>query len=103
MRIESDSARMPHTCRAMLYRRDPQKNMARFYAMSIEPNLFGGYALSRRWGRIGCRGRECLELFDDEHEAIVSFLATLRRKRAKGYLSRDARVNSFRSCGRHAD
>ncbi|MGO7014944.1 WGR domain-containing protein, partial [Rhizobium johnstonii] len=32
---------------------DPSKNMARFYALSIEPNLFGGTSLVRSWGRIG--------------------------------------------------
>jgi predicted DNA-binding WGR domain protein len=25
----------------MLCRRDPQRNLARFYALSVQPNLFG--------------------------------------------------------------
>lgn len=36
---------------------DAAKNMARFYAMSIEPTLFGDVCLTRRWGRIGAEGQ----------------------------------------------
>lgn len=31
-------------------RADAAKNMARFYALSIEPTLFGTPCLTRRWG-----------------------------------------------------
>lgn len=31
-------------------RTDAKKNMARFYALSIEPTLFGTPFLTRRWG-----------------------------------------------------
>jgi predicted DNA-binding WGR domain protein len=34
-------------------RRDPTRNMARYYVLSIRPNLFGDVQLTRRWGRIG--------------------------------------------------
>ena len=34
-------------------RKDPGRNMARFYAMSIEETLFGQICLTRSWGRIG--------------------------------------------------
>lgn len=30
-----------------------ERNMARFYELSVEPTLFGEVALVRRWGRIG--------------------------------------------------
>ncbi|MCP4781752.1 MAG: WGR domain-containing protein [Hyphomicrobium sp.] len=30
--------------------------MARFYAMSVQPNLFGQWSLLREWGRIGSAG-----------------------------------------------
>ena len=33
-----------------LRRIDPDRNMARFYAMSVQPNLFGEWALLREWG-----------------------------------------------------
>lgn len=64
---------------------DETVNMARFYAMSIETSLFGGFALVRRWGRIGTMGQERIHLFSDERDALALFLRILRGKRAKGY------------------
>jgi predicted DNA-binding WGR domain protein len=54
-----------HRFRLYVQRIDTTKNMARFYAMSIEPDLFGGSALVRRWGRIGTRGQERIDLFTE--------------------------------------
>ncbi|UJW77804.1 WGR domain-containing protein [Rhizobium sp. SL42] len=75
------------TQRFQLYieRRDTEKNMARFYAMAIEPNLFGEICLTRRWGRIGTTGQMMIHHFTREEEAVVLFLDLVRRKRARGY------------------
>jgi predicted DNA-binding WGR domain protein len=35
----------------ILRKRDPQHNLARFYALSVQPNLFGSWFLIREWGR----------------------------------------------------
>jgi hypothetical protein len=35
----------------VLERRDPTRNMARYYVLSLEPSLFGDTALVRQWGR----------------------------------------------------
>ncbi|MDW9590582.1 WGR domain-containing protein [Sinorhizobium meliloti] len=67
---------------------DATKNMARYYTMSIEPNLFGGASLVRRWGRIGTRGKERVVLFKNERHAIGCFLVLARQKRARGYRPR---------------
>ncbi|MDW9683199.1 WGR domain-containing protein [Sinorhizobium meliloti] len=67
---------------------DATKNMARYYTMSIEPNLFGGASIVRRWGRIGTRGKECVVLFKNERHAIECFLVLARQKRARGYRPR---------------
>ena len=32
---------------------DAARNLARFYSLDLQPDLFGGWALVRRWGRIG--------------------------------------------------
>ncbi|MBY4593850.1 MULTISPECIES: WGR domain-containing protein [Rhizobium] len=71
--------------RLYIERIDPSKNMARFYALSIEPNLFGETSLVRSWGRIGSRGRQKIHVFDNEAKAVVLLLTLLRRKRSRGY------------------
>ncbi|MDW9830309.1 WGR domain-containing protein [Sinorhizobium meliloti] len=63
---------------------DTTRNMARFYAMSIDPDLFGGSSLVRRWGRIGTRGKERIDLFEDDRHAVGHFLFLARQKRARG-------------------
>lgn len=69
-------------------RSDPAKNMARYYAMEIEPTMFGEACLTRRWGRIGKRGQEKQHVFEREEEAVLLFLDLLKQKRARGYLPR---------------
>ena len=64
---------------------DASKNMARFYAMSIEATLFGDVCLTRRWGRIGARGQAMQHHFIKEEEAVQLFLELLRSKRVRGY------------------
>ncbi len=63
----------------------PQKNMARFYALAVQPTLFGQVSLVRSWGRIGTRGQQIIHLFDNEHDAVALFLNVLREKRKRGY------------------
>lgn len=67
---------------------DASKNMARFYAMSIAPTLFGEVCLSRRWGRIGRRGQSMSHCFAREEDAVDVFLDLLRQKRGRGYRPR---------------
>lgn len=66
-------------------RTNAAKNMARFYALAIEPTLFGTPCLTRRWGRIGTVGQAMVHHFDREEDAVQMFLELLRRKRARGY------------------
>lgn len=71
--------------RLYIERTDPDRNMARFYALSIEPTLFGTPCLTRRWGRIGAIGQKKVHLFETEAEAVTLFLALLRKRRGRGY------------------
>ncbi|NEI06605.1 WGR domain-containing protein [Rhizobium leguminosarum] len=71
--------------RLYIERIDPSKNMARFYALSIEPNLFGETSLVRSWGRIGSRGQQKIHVFDSEAKAVDLLLTLLRKKRSRGY------------------
>lgn len=71
--------------RLYVERTDETRNMARFYAMTIEPNLFGEVCLTRRWGRIGAQGQMKTQHFAREQDAVTTFLDLLRRKRSRGY------------------
>jgi predicted DNA-binding WGR domain protein len=71
--------------RLYIERREPGRNMARFYALSIEETLFGQSCLVRRWGRIGTTGRTVQHSFDEEGQAVELFLELLRAKRLRGY------------------
>lgn len=69
----------------ILRRIDPSRNMARFYALSLEPSLFGDVAMVRRWGRIGTHGRQAIELHPDVPSARAALERLLRAKRRRGY------------------
>ncbi|MCC8972685.1 WGR domain-containing protein [Bradyrhizobium sp. Cham227] len=71
--------------RIYVERNDVSKNMARFYAISIELTLFGEICLTRRWGRIGSRGQRMAHTFTTEREAVALFLNLLCQKRKRGY------------------
>ena len=66
-------------------RTDPARNMARFYAMSIDQTLFGEACLTRRWGRIGTKGQTLTHHFESEQDAVLLFLDLIRQKRNRGY------------------
>ncbi|RWX59627.1 WGR domain-containing protein [Mesorhizobium sp. M4B.F.Ca.ET.089.01.1.1] len=69
-------------------RSNASSNMARYYAMSIEANLFGDVCLLRKWGRIGTTGQSMVHHFGREEEAVQLFLDLLRQKRKRGYRPR---------------
>ncbi len=75
---------------------DAGKNMARYYALYLQPTLFGEISLVRCRGRIGARGQEKIDFCADEREAIGLFLRIARRKRSKGY-------KPVRNCGHLPD
>ena len=68
-----------------LRRLDPDRNMARFYTMSAQPNIFGEWFLLREWGRIGSAGRRVSGWFASEHEAALAVAVHLRAKLSNGY------------------
>ena len=70
----------------VLRKRDPQRNMARFYELSVQPNLFGSWSLIREWGRIGRGGRVKIELCDSLEEAISAYNVMLKQKQRRGYV-----------------
>lgn len=70
---------------ATLRRIDPMKNMARFYSMEVDRDLFGNVVLVRRWGRIGTAGRIRLDEYAGEGEALVALQVLQAAKKRRGY------------------
>ena len=63
-----------------LIRRDPTRNMARFYTLDIQGNLFGEWSLVREWGRIGCAGQVRATPY---HTSVEATAALDRQRQAK--------------------
>lgn len=68
-----------------LKRIDPERNMRRFYRLSVQGDLFGGTSLIREWGRIGFRGQMLIEQHTDEASAVTALLKRAAVKRLRGY------------------
>ena len=75
----------------VLERREPSRNMARFYVLAIEPAFLGDIALVREWGRIGFPGRRRLDLHPDTTSAAEALDVWLERKTRRGYRVRASR------------
>ena len=71
----------------ILERRDRARNMARYYAVRIEPTLFGHWAVIRQWGRLGASGQSRESWFTDLDSALADRAGWERRKRRRGYCS----------------
>jgi predicted DNA-binding WGR domain protein len=74
----------------LLQKIDSSRNMARFYALSVQPTLFGGGSLVRNWGRIRTRGRAMIELFDDIVEADTTMGRLAKTKCNRGHIRQGA-------------
>ncbi len=68
-----------------LTRRDPSRNLARFYRMLLAPTLFGEWALLREWGRIGSSGTVRADPYPNAGAALLAMQALVRAKQKRGY------------------
>ena len=73
------------TTPVILRRVDPERNMARFYRMQIQPTLFGGFTLVREWGRIGQVGTCRHDQYDTAEMARLALDTLMAAKRRRGY------------------
>ncbi|GAB31598.1 molybdenum metabolism regulator [Acetobacter pasteurianus] len=71
-----------------LVRISPPCNMWRYYDLSIQPDLFGGAVLIRRWGRIGAPGKVKHDPFPDAGAAANQLAVLFRKKLKRGYIVR---------------
>jgi predicted DNA-binding WGR domain protein len=68
-----------------LTRSDPSRNMHRYYALQLEPTLFGEWSLVTEWGRIGAPGKVAHRVFDTEELASVALAKRIQAKTRRGY------------------
>jgi predicted DNA-binding WGR domain protein len=69
----------------VLRRIEPQRNMNRFYALSVQPDLFGTVSVVKEWGRIGQPGTVRQEVCADETAARAALALRMSRKFKRGY------------------
>lgn len=68
-----------------LYRRDPSRNIARFYRLEIGQTLFGEMVLIRRWGRIGTEGRRKETVLAGQSDGEFTLRIWQKKKEQRGY------------------
>ena len=64
---------------------DPDTNVSRFYVLTLERDIFGNFAVTRQWGRVGTAGRVITEPFETELEAAEAMGRLAAVKRRRGY------------------
>lgn len=69
----------------LLKRVAPEKNMRRFYLMTVQRDLFGHGALVTEYGRIGQAGRIRITHHEDEALALAELADKAKAKRKRGY------------------
>jgi predicted DNA-binding WGR domain protein len=77
------------TPRIYLERIEPSRNMARFYALEIEADLFGAVLAVRRWGRIGTLGRRHALPCPSRDIAAAEIERVQQMKQRRGYRQSD--------------
>lgn len=73
-----------------LERIDAGQNMARFYCLAVEVDLFGDIVSIRRWGRIGGSGRQITSQWESVTDALGDIERYAAAKRQRGYRNPDA-------------
>ena len=67
-----------------LTRSEPAKNLHRFYALYLTPNLFGEWVLVAEWGRIGSPGTVRQQPFPTGDLAQAALTSACRSKHGGG-------------------
>ena len=70
-----------------LSRVNPALNMARFYEIDLQPNLFGEMSVLRSWGRIGTKGQVMMVTYPGAQEAVAAAGKLEKQKWRRGYRS----------------
>jgi predicted DNA-binding WGR domain protein len=68
-----------------LTRTDPARNIDRFYAVQVMPDLFGEWTVLREWGRRGSPGTVRLASYKRRDDAETAERRTIKRRLQHGY------------------
>ena len=68
-----------------LIRRDPARNLHRYYRLDVQLDLFGAWCLIREWGRVGQGGQMRSTPYPTVDEAQEALERQRRRKERRGY------------------
>ncbi len=70
----------------LLQKCHPERGQFRFYAVSVQPDLFGTWSLIREWGRISCSSRVRIDWHETEEAAEKAMQRKIREKQRRGYV-----------------
>jgi predicted DNA-binding WGR domain protein len=68
-----------------LRRIDPARNIARYYRLDVQPDLFGEWGVVREWGRIGQPGRLRVDPYPTAAQAEERMQVQRTAKQGRGY------------------
>jgi len=82
--LAAQEPHLPHSVR--LRRIELNNNMARFYRVAVQPDLFGVWCFIREWGRIGRGGQIRVTSYPTPAEAHTAFAKQRQAKERRGYV-----------------
>ena len=61
---------------------DPEQNLHRFYRIEYGQDLFGQWIVEVNYGRVGCKGRSLITLYDSQMDAQSYVKQALKRRQS---------------------
>jgi predicted DNA-binding WGR domain protein len=84
-------AQPPESGPVALMRIAPEASRFRFYRLVLQPDLFGGIAVVREWGRLGQPGTVRVRTLATEEAATTTLAHALVHRHRRGYRPRSNR------------
>ncbi len=61
---------------------DPEQNLHRFYRIEYGQDLFGQWIVEVNYGRVGCKGRSLITLYNSQKDAQSYVKQALKRRQS---------------------
>jgi len=92
--MSEDLVHPPETGPVDLVRIEPEAGRFRFYRLALQPDLFGGIAVVREWGRLGQPGTVRVRTLATEDEATTTLAHALVHRHRRGYRPRPTHASA---------